>query len=334
MGIFVHWLTQKWYQRHPSRWLLTPLSACYRSLIWLRHQAYHRGLFQQCQLSAPVIIIGNITVGGTGKTPFVIWLAQQLTEAGFKPGIISRGYGGQSLSSPQLVSADSDPRIVGDEPVLIAQRSQCPVMVFSNRVIAGKLLLASHKCDIIITDDGLQHYALKRDIEIVIVDGERQFGNQHCLPAGPLREPLSRLQSIDFLVFNGGDHPHGHKMQLQASALINLHDPTQHKPLADFAGETVHAVVGIGYPKRFFQQLRQQDISLLTHPFPDHHPYQKNDLDFPDDHPILMTEKDAVKCKVFASDNMWFLPVDAQLDTDFSRLLMQRINALNKKEPS
>ncbi len=330
MHQFATWLSQTWYQRHPVRWLLTPLSACYRSLIWLRQQAYHIGLFKQHQLAVPVIIVGNITVGGTGKTPFVIWLVQQLTAVGLRPGIISRGYGGHAPVSPQLVTADSDPNIVGDEPVLLARRSQCPVVIFPNRVMAGEMLLQSTACNIIIADDGLQHTALKRDLEIVIVDGERQFGNQHCLPAGPLREPLSRLQSIDFLIFNGGKHPHAHHMQLHAGELINLSDPTRRKPLANFAGKTAHAIAGIGHPPRFFKQLRHHKISVLTHPFPDHHAYQPLDLSFPDKYPIIMTEKDAVKCQIFASDNMWFLPVDAQLDADVSKQLIQRITTLTR----
>lgn len=331
MSRFSNWLTQKWYQRHPSRWLLTPLSALYRIVIWLRKKTYQLGWLKQYQLSVPVIIVGNLTVGGTGKTPFVIWLAHQLKAAGFTPGIISRGYGGQQLDSPQLVTANSSPSQFGDEPVLLAQHTGCPVFVFPKRVAAGKKLLETTNCDIIIADDGLQHYALKRDIEIVIVDGIRHFGNQHCLPAGPLREPLSRLNEIDFLIFNGGNHPHGHQMHLHAEALFNITDPTQQRTLTDFSGQTIHAVAGIGNPERFFSQLREQNITLIPHAFPDHHPYQKSDLNFPIKHPIIMTEKDAVKCHSFMSDNIWILPVEAQLEPDFTAQLNQRIKALRKR---
>ncbi len=332
MSRLANWLTQQWYQRHPIRWLFTPLSASYRIIIWLRRQAYHFGYFKQHQLSVPVIIVGNLTVGGTGKTPFVIWLAQQLIEAGYTPGIISRGYGGKTFDTPQLVTASSNPSELGDEPVLLAQRTACPVVIFPQRVVAGEMLLDTTSCDIIIADDGLQHTALKRDLEIVIVDGVRQFGNQHCLPVGPLREPLSRLKSINFLVLNGGNHPHAHHMQLHADALINLADPTRRQKLSDFAGQTIHAIAGIGHPERFFQQLREHKIIVNVHPFPDHYPYQQSDFKLLDNHPIIMTEKDAVKCQSFASNNMWFLPVTAQLDADFSNQLMRQIKSFNKKE--
>ncbi|MFW5426673.1 MAG: tetraacyldisaccharide 4'-kinase [Methylophagaceae bacterium] len=306
------WLLTSWYQPHPIRWLLWPLSALYCCIIWCRKQAYRFGLFKQHKISVPVIVVGNISVGGTGKTPCVIWLAKQLKQAGFRPGIISRGYGSQAKSYPQNVTPTSDPILVGDEPVIISRHTQCPMAISPNRVEAAEYLLHHYNCTIIIADDGLQHTALERDIEIVVVDSERLFGNGLCLPAGPLREPLSRLKTVDFIVYNGGCSNEFNMTLTQGNA-INLLDPSITKTLADFSSQTVHAVAGIGNPKRFFKQLSASGLTIHSHPFSDHHNFQQQDLAFGDDTTILMTEKDAVKCQTFATENIWFIPIEATI---------------------
>lgn len=319
------WLIDSWYKPHPIRWLLWPLSILYRAVMAGRKLLYSAGLLKQHHLAVPVIVVGNITVGGTGKTPFVIWLAKQLLEAGFKPGIISRGYGGEAESYPHLVTPQSNPVIVGDEPIIISRHTGCPMAVAPNRVAAGQLLLQQHDCDIIISDDGLQHYALGRDIEIVIIDGQRQLGNQYCLPAGPLREPVSRLYEIDFFVHNGAHPSAAFVMNLTQGLAINLHDNKLKQDLNTFAHQPIHAVAGIGNPQRFFDQLNEQGLNITVHPFADHYPFQAKDLQFNDDKPILMTEKDAVKCQVFANKNMWYVPVDASINGKLDQLILHKL---------
>lgn len=319
------WLINSWYQPHPVRWLLWPLSALYGAVIYLRRLLYRMNIFKQHRLAIPVVIVGNITVGGTGKTPFVIWLVKQLQQAGFRPGVISRGYGGKAEHYPQLVTPQSDPAIVGDEPVIISRHTQCPMAVAPNRVAAAQSLIKRFDCDIIVADDGLQHYALGRDIEIVIVDGDRLFGNQYQLPAGPLREPLSRLQDIDFIVHNGGKPSTEFTMNLSQGHVINLSDPSIMLELSDFNEQTVHAVAGIGNPERFFNQLSADGLQIHPHPFSDHHPFQKTDLEFNDDMPILMTEKDAVKCQPFAEKNMWYIPINATISGRLNEQLLDKL---------
>lgn len=321
----MRWLANSWYQTHPVRWLLWPLSVVYRIVIYLRKLLYRLTVFKQHNLPVPVIIVGNITVGGTGKTPVVIWLAKQLQQAGFRPGIISRGYGGKAEHYPQLVTPKSDPAIVGDEPVIISRQTTCPMVVAPDRIAAGQMLLQQYDCTIIIADDGLQHYALGRDIEIVVVDGQRLFGNQYCLPAGPLREPLSRLQQVDFIVHNGGDPSAEFNISLSQGQVINLADPTVKKELTDFTNETIHAVAGIGYPKRFFDQLITQGLIIVPHSFADHYLFQLDDLNFNDDNAILMTEKDAVKCLQFATKNMWYIPIEATISGKLKQLILEKL---------
>lgn len=319
------WLTESWYKPHAIRWLLSPLSGLYRLIILLRKQAYSLGIFKQSRLSVPVVIVGNITVGGTGKTPFVIWLAQQLKQQGFKPGIISRGYGGKADRYPIEVNKDSDPAIVGDEPVIIARQTSCPVAVSPIRIEAAEFLLEQHNCDLIISDDGLQHYALARDVEIVIVDAQREFGNQYCLPAGPLREPISRLQNVDFIVYNGAQNStSSFDMTLSMHKAIKLSD-SSNQPIEDFDSQQVHAVAGIGNPTRFFTQLIQFGLNIIPHEFNDHHPFSKHDLEFGDNKTILMTEKDAVKCQHFANDNMWYIPIEATVSGNLNQLIIQKL---------
>lgn len=319
------WLINSWYQRQPVRWLLWPLSLIYLLVVKLRKALYQRDIFKQGHLPVPVIIVGNITIGGTGKTPFVIWLAKQLQQAGYRPGIISRGYGGNAEHYPQKVMPDSDPRIVGDEPIIISRHTLCPMVVAPDRYAAAKLLLKNSDCNIIIADDGLQHYALARDIEIVIIDGQRQFGNQLCLPAGPLREPMSRLQQVDFIIENHGSGSANYSMTLSQLHAINLADPTEIHTLSSFSGQSVHAIAGIGNPQRFFDQLTSLGLQLISHAFNDHHSFQAHDLNFNDGRPILMTEKDAVKCQQFATNNTWYIPIEATISGKLDQHILQKL---------
>ena len=325
------WLIDSWYKPQLTRWLLSPFSALYRLVIALRKRCYLLGIFKQHRVPVPVIIVGNISVGGTGKTPFVIWLTQQLQQQGFKPGIISRGYGGNANNYPLEVDKDSDPAIVGDEPILIARQTSAPMVVSPKRIDAANYLLEHHHCDLIIADDGLQHYALARNIEIVIVDAERQFGNQFCLPAGPLREPLSRLQSVDFIVYNGKtNHPSdAFNMTLSTKLAVNLSDNRISKELTEFSGQDIHAVAGIGNPTRFFNQLTAFAINVIPHEFNDHHPFQKEDIHFNDTKTILMTEKDAVKCQHLASNNMWYVPIEVTVSGNLDQLIIQKLAGNN-----
>jgi len=243
------WFEDAWYKEmYISTWFM-PLSMFYVDVIRLRRWLYKTGRLQRVRLPVPVIIVGNLTVGGTGKTPLVVWIVEYLTQQGYKPGVISRGYAGDANQLPQTVTADSDPAEIGDEPLLLARRCACPVVIGANRPAAAKHLLAHNDCDVIISDDGLQHYALQRDIEIAVIDGERRFGNGYCLPVGPLREPQERIKEVDLVVVNGGDELQEgeHAMQCQGGSLINLRTG-ERKPLANFAGLTCHAVAGIGNP--------------------------------------------------------------------------------------
>ncbi|MDZ4261024.1 MAG: tetraacyldisaccharide 4'-kinase [Pseudomonadota bacterium] len=323
-------LVQQWYSARAPLWLL-PLSWLFLVLVKVRRLAYKTGLLRSFRLPVPVIIVGNISVGGTGKTPLVAWLVKALQQAGYRPGIISRGYGGQAQQWPQQVLPDSDPLLVGDEPLLLAQRCGCPVVAAPDRVLAARQLLEHSNCNILISDDGLQHYRLQRDIEIVVVDGARRFGNGHCLPAGPLREPVSRLKQVDFVVANGAAMSGEVAMQLVPGALVALLDGDETASLAELHGQQVHAVAGIGNPARFFALLKQHGLSVIEHPFPDHHHFVVDDLFFADKLPVLMTEKDAVKCRRYADARMWYLPVEAQLDDSFARAFMQQTKSLTGK---
>ncbi len=303
-------IEQIWYNGGIGVIPLLPLSWLFRCLIMVRHWLYQHNWLVVNHFSAPLIVVGNITVGGTGKTPFVIWLATFLRNKGYKPGIVSRGYGGVATESPQPVTTTSSPALVGDEAVLLARRCCCPMVISSKRSDAVNMLLNDFDCNIVIADDGLQHYAMGRDIEIVILDGLRRFGNGQMLPAGPLREPVSRLKSVDLCVVNGESHLSGeYGMALVQSSLYNLQTPEIRERLSLFKGKRVHAVAGIGNPERFFNLLRDADINVIPHPFPDHHVYCADDLNF-DDAAVVMTEKDAVKCASFEKQNHWALSID------------------------
>lgn len=320
-----------WYRGHPCQWLLWPLSLLFGALSAIRRFLYRHGWLRSVALPVPVIVVGNISVGGTGKTPFTIWLVDYLQKQGMRPGIISRGYGGSSTAYPLTVAADADPAVVGDEPLLLARRCACPVMIDPDRVRAGQALIARFDVDVIISDDGLQHYALRRSIEFVIVDARRRQGNGLLLPAGPLREPLSRLDDVDLVLVNGAEEGEA-GFDLQHGNLCHLSDERR-KPLSAFAGQQVHAVAGIGNPERFFRYLESHAIQLYRHPYPDHHQFAAEDIKFNDDLPVFMTEKDAVKCRSIATDRHWFLPVDAVPNAAGSASIIKSLAQLVRPTP-
>lgn len=306
-----------WYGGHTPPWRLRALAAVYGAIVRLRRCLYAVGLLPRTRLPVPVIVVGNISVGGTGKTPLTIALVEALRARGFNPGVISRGYGG-SARGPLLVDAHVLPEIAGDEACLIARATQAPVAVGRDRAAAGRALLEAARCDILIADDGLQHYKLCRDVDICVIDGERRFGNGRLLPAGPLREPASRAGAFGFRVCNGGIAQAGEvAMALRGDEAAALTDPLRRRRLADWQGQRVHAVAGIGNPSRFFAGLRAAGLDIIEHPFADHFGYAPADLDFGDDLPVLMTEKDAVKCGAFADARCWSVPVRAELPGGF-----------------
>jgi tetraacyldisaccharide 4'-kinase len=323
-------LDRYWYSLNPIAIALWPLGLLFCGFTALRRWAYRLSLLTRYRLGVPVIVVGNITVGGNGKTPLVVRLVEMLREVGYRPGIISRGYGGVARNGPTRVDPGSDPREVGDEPVLLARRCGCPVVVAPDRVAAARNLLVEHDCNLILSDDGLQHYRLDRDIEIAVVDGKRRLGNRTCLPSGPLREPAGRLRTVDFVVGNGRAEKGEYLMTLHGDLAINLADHGVTCGLTGFRGELVHAVAGIGDPSRFFDFLKGQGVHPLEHPFPDHHPFVNVDLEFGDSLPVLMTEKDAVKCEEWARDWYWYVPVKAQLDPEFEQQLLRRLERLRK----
>ncbi|RMG28219.1 MAG: tetraacyldisaccharide 4'-kinase [Gammaproteobacteria bacterium] len=321
-------LDRLWYGRRPLAVLaLLPLTALYCTLVTVRRFLYRRGLLRRHRLPVPVVVVGNLAVGGTGKTPLVAALARQLREAGWQPGLVARGYGGRARQWPQQVRPDSDPAVVGDEAVLLARLTGCPMAVGPDRVAAAQALVEHAGVDLVLSDDGLQHLALARDVEIVVVDGIRRHGNRLCLPAGPLREPLRRLRDVDLVVCNGPPGPGEVPMHTRIREAVPLTGGPA-RPLADFRGRRVHAVAGIGHPERFFGLLRRMGIEVLPHPFPDHHPYRPGDLAFePPDLPVFMTAKDAVKCRRFAEERMWEIPLEVELDPRILETVRARLPA-------
>jgi tetraacyldisaccharide 4'-kinase len=327
-------LTRAWLRRGPLACALWPLSLAFRALSSLRAALFRAGVLRSHRLPVPVVVVGNIFIGGTGKTPLTIWLADTLRDAGFSPGIISRGHGGDG-SAPREVTPASLARDAGDEPLLIAQRTGCPVMVGRDRPAAGRALLAAHpQVDVIISDDGLQHYALQRDVEIVLFDG-RGAGNGWLLPAGPLREPVSRRR--DFTIVNTpqltpelaasvGGAPF--RMQLAGIAAERMAARAERRPLAALAGKRIAAAAGIGNPGRFFAMLRAQGLAFAELPLPDHHdfldqPFARVHADI-----ILITEKDAVKCGQIENlkndPRLWVVPVTAQLDAALAEQIVEK----------
>jgi len=331
---FAQRLVRDWYVPHLTALtaLLWPLSLVFGALAALRRAQYRRGWRQVERLPVPVVVVGNITVGGSGKTPIVAALGEALRERGRRPGLVSRGYGGRAHGA-RPARPDDDPAEVGDEPLILAQTG-LPVFVGRDRAAAGRALLAAHPaCDVIVCDDGLQHYRLARDVEIAVVDQARGFGNGHLLPAGPLREPEARLDAVDAVVrLVSGDVSGARDGDGRSTFTTHVPQPWRHvadparaPDPAAWTGPGVHAVAGIAHPQRFFASLRAQGIAAVEHAFPDHHAFTPRDVDFPDATAILMTQKDAVKCRRFADDRFWFLPVRATVDAALVDLVLEKI---------
>lgn len=322
-------IENSWYNKSGITPFLLPLSWLFCLIVQVRRSLYKFGIYKTKKIDVPVIVVGNITVGGTGKTPLVIELVNFLKEHGYRPGVVSRGYGGKARSWPQQVRWDSDPVIVGDEAIVIARRAKCPMAVGPDRVESARALLQYSDCNIIISDDGLQHYKLARDIEIAVIDGVRRYGNEKCLPAGPLREPTKRLELVNFKVTNGVAGPDEFAMTYQTETLQRADDPDVTLELSSLKNKQVHAIAGIGNPKRFFEQLKQSGLNIIEHEFPDHYLYKKSDLEFEENHPIIITEKDAVKCQRFYLQNIWYQPIKAILDNQFTEQLLVMIERIN-----
>ncbi|KKK75564.1 hypothetical protein LCGC14_2872450, partial [marine sediment metagenome] len=355
-------LERAWNRRISWTLILVPFSWLFRLVVNIRRY-YHQQLVPNSSLKIPVIVVGNITVGGTGKTPLLLALVAHFKQQGYRPGVISRGYGGNASEYPILVTTtESAADEVGDEPLLLA--SACPVVVDPDRYRAALSLMEQTNCDLILSDDGLQHYRLPRDIEIVVVDGGRGFGNGHCLPAGPLREPVSRLTQADFILINrtlpSSTVPNGTVHNSNDSGRSNLEpgslnpgylddcienhfqlkiEPAQFRHLVsgqqlqpqDWAdGRQIHAVAGIGNPQRFSTTLEQLGFEVQLHTWPDHHDFQGDELLFDDNLPVIITAKDAVKCHGIANDKVWVLDVVAVPDTDFLNKLTDAVGRLTK----
>lgn len=306
------WLNRRWYAGNlPPPWWLLPLSWLFGFVAGLRRHLYRIGIFRSKRVGAPVVVIGNINVGGSGKTPVVIAVVEALRAAGHRPGVVSRGYGALVPGVRVLREGDSADA-VGDEPGLMRERG-IPVAIGPDRVRAATGLLYTHKVDVIVADDGLQHYRLARACEVVVIDGRRRFGNGALLPAGPLREPVSRLSSVDVVLTSGPPVAGEYGFRLIPDACVRLSDG-ETRPLRSFRGVRVHAVAGIGDPRRFFDMLARQGVYVTPHPLPDHHRFRGDELQFGDDLPVLVTEKDAVKCRGMAPTETWMVTVKAHLD--------------------
>ncbi|MCE8053582.1 tetraacyldisaccharide 4'-kinase [Halomonas daqingensis] len=331
-------LGERWLQAAygGSAWLrlLGPLEALYRRVVARRTAAYRDGRRAVWRADVPVIVVGNVTLGGTGKSPLVAWLARHLSERGWRPGIVSRGYGGkleQGAGYPLHVTTDTPIVHSGDEPRMLARQTGVPVVVDPDRP-RGARALCELGCDILLSDDGLQHLALGRDMELVVVDGRRGFGNGRCLPAGPLREPLSRLHEVDAVLING-DATFAPPTEAWTFRLA----PVRWRSLADgrewpleplpFQGPA-HGVAGIGNPQRFFATLETLGIAVTPHAFPDHHRFTSRELNFGDTLPVVMTAKDAEKCDSLALENAWVLEVEASPPPDFVAWLDRRLSRL------
>ncbi|MDH3337007.1 MAG: tetraacyldisaccharide 4'-kinase [Gammaproteobacteria bacterium] len=334
------WLHRVWYEGAPFYQLLLPFSGLYWLLITLRRGLYSIGMLGRHRAAVPVIVVGNITAGGTGKTPVTIWLARELRERGLSPGIVSRGYGGSKSSTSMRVDAASDPDVVGDEPVLLAKKAECPVVVDANRARAAQMLV-DDGVSVIIADDGLQHYRLKRNYEICVIDGSRGLGNRRLLPAGPLRETIDRLNKVDQVLINGRMRAstdattvieqNAIGFELVAREVRRLNGSLT-RPIRGFSGTTVHAVAAIGNPTRFFDMLRSHGIQVIEHALPDHAKLDIKDLRYGDAFEILMTEKDAVKLEGTTSDKYWTVPVELEIDPVLAGPWLEQIESRLRSE--
>ena len=309
MSIF---LNKLWYGNHLLRWVLCPVSWVFCAVTQVRRWYLQR--FCQIRSPVPIIVVGNLTLGGVGKTPLVIELAKKLRQKGLQVGIVSRGYGATIKNFPYEIQVDDTADKVGDEPLLIAQNTHCPVVIAPKRTHAVQYLLEKKCCQIIISDDGLQHYRMGRAIEIVVIDGMRGLGNGLCLPAGPLRESQTRLKQVDFIIVNEGTWPNAYSMTLKPGAISQL--VTQEEVSPELLLGEVVAVAAIGNPQRFYSTLTQLGIKFNSYSFPDHYQFKPDDLNYPESI-VIMTEKDSVKCRSFIYNNLYYLPVEAVLNDGF-----------------
>ncbi len=331
-----HWQKRGWWA-----WLTAPLGGLVCLLAGIKRHAYQSGRLQQNKLSVPTIVVGNLSVGGSGKTPLVAELAGQLHEAGYRPGILCRGYKGKADQWPQFVTPDSDPQLNGDEPVMLALQTGCPVMAGPDRSRSAQILIDQHHCDIIISDDGFQHLKLARDIDIVVIDTARGLGNRWCLPSGPLRESSAALKSADMLVLHGKPNtsvpglPSGPvrcAMQLMTGEIYKLADRSAKLNPEHTTHQRFHAIAGIGHPQRFFASLREHGLEFVEHCFPDHHAYDPSELVFSEKLPLITTEKDAIKlARLQLPGEIWVLPVTARLDAEFNTFIVNKLNTLSPR---
>lgn len=325
------WFQKQWQGFTFWHILLIPLSWLFGAITYVRKTLYKNGWLKSYRLNVPVVVVGNINIGGTGKTPLVIWLVEQLQLAGYKPGVISRGYGGNVDGTVQVLPT-SDPFAVGDEAVLIATRVSCPVFVGASRVEAGRALLKAYpECNVVVSDDGLQHYRMQRDVEIVVYDSTKGFGNGALLPAGPLRESIARLNTVDAVVCNGKNEPdtqadfNSVEMQLASADFYNLADNQIKCNASAFSDKKVLAIAGIGNPERFFGQLRCLGLDFESRTYADHHAFQARDFEQIEADIVLMTEKDAVKCRTFAKPDYWVLPVSAVIKNGLMQIVLNKL---------
>ena len=341
----VNRVTDAWYQKKTWIYFLFPLTIVFWLISIVRRFLYRAGILKSTEIPVPVIVVGNISVGGTGKSPLTAYLVKELKNRGFRPGIVSRGYGGKSDTYPLFVNEDSKACEAGDEPVMLYQMTKSPVVVDPIRSRAALKLFNDHDCNVIICDDGLQHYALNRDIEICVIDGQRGLGNAHLLPVGPLRESKKRLSAVDFVIVNGDKRsveplisglnikPDGFlfSMALQSADLVNVFN-TNTLPSSELKNQELHAVAGIGNPDRFFNALVDLGAKVAGCGYPDHHNFTEENVLFKDNQPVVMTHKDAVKCRTLFEgkesvkpDNIWFMPVNAQINDTFINTLCEKL---------
>jgi tetraacyldisaccharide 4'-kinase len=326
-------LNALWYGGNPVYWLLWPFGFVYRELVGIRRFAYRKRWVRTIDVGLPVIAVGNLTTGGTGKTPLVIWLARELGKRGYRIGIVCRGYRGGASDWPRAVDAASDAEAVGDEALLLATRTGCPVFAGPDRAAAAAALIRANTLDVVLSDDGLQHYRLRRAFEIVVIDGTRGFGNGLCLPAGPLREPITRLREADAVVVNGGQFERSGAMHASVRAVgVRELGTGAERQLTDFEGRSVHAVAAIGNPGRFFDLLSEHGLNVDPRPFADHAVLTRDDLSFGDDWPIMLTEKDAVKCEALNIGNVWSVVTELSFSPgDGERLLGMLVRGLERQ---
>jgi len=325
-----------WYRRGALAWLLWPVSLAFGFLVLLRKLLYRLSILESSHPGIPVVVVGNLTAGGSGKTPLVLWIAELLKARGWSPAIVSRGYGGAG-GPPRAATLASEADEVGDEPIVLARRSGCPVWIGADRVKVIEALRAQHpEVDVVVLDDGLQHYRLRRDLEIAVVDS-RGFGNRWLLPAGPLREPPGRLRTVHAVVSHQAPdletrNPNVFEMRLEGEVAHRMSDARDRQPLGAWRGQTVHAVAGIGNPSRFFLHVGRLGPKVVPHPFADHHRFSAAELEFGDAAPVLMTEKDAVKLRRHARPNWWVLPVTANLAPAFGGWLLNELDGRRRSK--